>query len=310
MVTALFTGGDDCGLSYRNVRDAKDGPLRSARFRMEYLWRFFEPYADKDFKSELRTEFDARYWEMYLTVSLILAGYEVTCPKPAGPDVGIRYKGKRIWFEATSPNRGTPGRSDYVEDTGDGSVPEDKIILRYLNSISTKYKEQYANWLKKGVVSADDAFVIAINPWAIPFDQFDGSPPRILQAAYTAGPPYTVEVDPKTMKMVRASYPLREAIKKGKNERGEDIEVTTGVFQSKEYAGLSGLLCCRVDAANSYGELGGNFQLAPNPYAAAPLPADFRLIGTYYDVKKGGNGHQITPTQWPRCILGRQTIEP
>ncbi|MET4279345.1 hypothetical protein ABIB68_007205 [Bradyrhizobium sp. F1.2.2] len=68
MTTALFSGGDDCGFSYRSIRDAKDGSLRSARFRMEYLWRFFEPPADKDFKSELRTEFNALYWEMYLTV--------------------------------------------------------------------------------------------------------------------------------------------------------------------------------------------------------------------------------------------------
>ena len=37
-------------------------------------------------------------------------------------------------------------------------MPEDKITLRYLNSISTKYDEQYANWLKKGIVSDKDAF--------------------------------------------------------------------------------------------------------------------------------------------------------
>jgi hypothetical protein len=103
---------------------------------------------------------------MYLTCSLIFAGHVVTCPKP-GPDVGIMYKGRRIWFEAMSPTPGKPGSPEYVGGPVKGPVPEEKIILRYLNSISTKHNEQYANWLKKGIVSEKDAFVIAINPWAI-----------------------------------------------------------------------------------------------------------------------------------------------
>ena len=88
-------------VAYRNIRDSKDGVLYRAKHHCEYLWIFFKHYADPDFRTELRNEFDARYWEMYLTVSLILAGFSVTCPKP-GPDVGIIYKGKRIWFEAVT----------------------------------------------------------------------------------------------------------------------------------------------------------------------------------------------------------------
>ena len=140
---------------------------------------------------------DARYWEMYLTTSLILAGYAVTCPKP-GPDVGIIYKGQRIWFEATCPTRGADGSPDQIpemkvaalgEEPVVYDVPNDKIILRYLNSISGKYKDQYANWLKKGIVSEKDAFVIAVNPREIPFEYADTSPPRILRAGYTVGAP-------------------------------------------------------------------------------------------------------------------------
>jgi hypothetical protein len=100
--------------------------------------------------------------------------------KRPGPDVGIMYEGRRIWFEATSPTCGTPGSPDYAGGPIEGPVPEEKIILRYLNSISTKHKDQYANWVKKGIVFEKDAFVIAINPWAIPWDHRDGDPPRIL----------------------------------------------------------------------------------------------------------------------------------
>jgi hypothetical protein len=149
MHSPLFTNDEATEPAYRNIRDAKDGPLYSARCHCEYLWIFFERHADPEFRRELRSNFNARYWEMYLTVSLILAGYEVTCPKP-GPDVGIIYKGKRIWFEAVSPNPGKPGSPDYIAQPAMGEVfdvPNEKIVLRYLNGISEKYDRQYANWL-------------------------------------------------------------------------------------------------------------------------------------------------------------------
>ena len=103
MRTPLFTNDEASEPGYRNVRDAKDGPLYAARVHCEYFWFLFQRYADSEFRVELRSNFNARYWEMYLTTSFILAGCDVTCPKP-GPDVGIIHKGKRIWFEAVSPN--------------------------------------------------------------------------------------------------------------------------------------------------------------------------------------------------------------
>jgi hypothetical protein len=299
MTTALFTDGEASDPGYRNIRDAKDRPLKSARWHCEYLWILFQYHADNDFRVQLRSNFDARYWEMYLTMSFIFAGYAVTSPKPEGPDVGIIHRGQRIWFEATSPTCGVPGKPDSIGEAVEGEVPEEKIILRYLNSISTKY-EQYLNWLKKGIVSDKDAFVIAINPWAIPFDHTDADPPRILQAGYTVGAPY-VEVDPKVMKPVGSGYYFRDFIEKAPKPAGagekakEGAKVPTGVFQLKEYAGLSALLCSRVEVINHRGEMGEDFQLAPTPHAAMPLPESFRLRGVYYDVKGVESGYQVTP---------------
>jgi len=88
-------------------------------------------------------------------------------------------------------------------------VPNEKILLRYLNSISVKYNEQYANWLKKRTVSDKDAFVIAVNP----------------------------------------------------------------------------------------GEMGDDFQLAPNPHARVPFPEGFRLRGMYYEAKTVEGGYDVTPVR-------------
>ncbi len=144
MASPLFTDDNATDPAYRNVREAKSGPLYNARSHCEYLWIFFERHADPEFLKEFRSNFQARYWEMFLTVSFTLAGYEVTCPKP-GPDVGIIFRGQRIWFEAVSPTPGQPDSPDYIARPADGTVsnvPNDKMVLRYLNSISEKYERQ------------------------------------------------------------------------------------------------------------------------------------------------------------------------
>jgi hypothetical protein len=175
------------------------------------------------------------------------------------------------------------------------------MVLRYLNSISEKYERQYANWLAKGHVSKDDAFVIAINPRNIPFESGDTEPPRILQAGYTVGPLYVV-IDRATGSAVRTGYHYRGHIEKsGKVDAASDTKkeapkVTTGVFQDRKHDGLSALLCSRVDAANRPGEMGDDFQLAPNPHAVVPLPESFRLRGIYYETKIEGTEYRVTPT--------------
>jgi hypothetical protein len=226
----------------------------------------------------------------------------VTCPKP-GPDVGIMYRGKRIWFEAVSPGPGDPGKPDYVAAPKEGevyNVPNEKMVLRYLNSISEKYERKYANWIEKGHVSKEDAFVIALNPRRIPFDSADTNPPRILQAAYTLGPQY-LTLDKTTAQIVGSGYHFRGSIRKAAKTDDADgaskggTEIPTGVFQDGQHNGLSALLCSRAEIANHRGELDGDYQLAPNPHANVALPATFRFRGIYYAVEQGGDGYNVIP---------------
>jgi len=113
--SALFAEGGATDPSYINVRDARNAHAENIRTNCQEFWEVYEPYADKEFLTEIRSNFDARYWEMYLTTYLLREGYEVYAPKP-GPDVGIRYKGCRIWFEATCPERGADDNPDQVPD--------------------------------------------------------------------------------------------------------------------------------------------------------------------------------------------------
>ncbi len=287
----LFTDDPATDLAYIHTRAAENEHSKKCRENCERLWEQYEPYADPEFRIELRNNFDARYWEMYLTTTLSGLGYQVCCPKP-GPDVGIEIEGLRIWFEATSPDRGQDGSRDQVPEVTYGgeayNVPNEKMILRYLNSISTK-KVQHEGWLKKGWVNTEDAFVIALNPRGLGHDIGDGVPPRILQAAFAVANPYAT-IDTNTLKQVGSGYHFRDAIKKASG-----ASVATGVFQKKTYAALSGLLCSRIDVANQPQEMGKDFQLVPNPHATVMLPQDFGLPGTFFRVEHKGDGYDVTP---------------
>jgi hypothetical protein len=284
----LFMDGAAEDISYSNVRDH----MEKERRYCEDLWEVFEPYSDREFLIEIRKNFDARYWEMYLTAFLIREGYDVTAPKP-GPDVGIRYRGCRIWFEATCPERGAHTNPDQVPEIKFAEpgevpvmrdVPERQILLRYLNSISSKQR-QHSSWLNGGIVAPEDSFVIAINPRRLRREFVDSDPPRILQAAYAVGPPY-VAVDGHTGKPVEVGYQFRNTIK-----RSAGAEVTAGVFLLNEYAGVSALLRSRVDVANQPEIMGADFQLVENRRATAPLPDMFRLRGTFFRIDRSADGY-------------------
>ena len=67
--------------AYINTRDLDNYYARKSRENYERFWKMYEPYADPEFLTEIRNYFDARYWEMYLTTSLIDQGYKVSMPE-------------------------------------------------------------------------------------------------------------------------------------------------------------------------------------------------------------------------------------
>src|SRR5260370_41484178 len=136
--------------------------------------------------------------------------------------------------------------------------------------------------MSKGSVTSNDDCVIAWNPRNITFEYADTQPPRILLGAYAVGLLY-VNIDRETGKAVSTGYHFRDHIVKtpkrdaiNEEAKKPPAKVTTGVFQDKKHDALSGLLCSRVDAANRRGEIGEDFQLAPNPHASVPHPESFR----------------------------------
>ena len=77
----------------------------------------------------------------------------MSCPKP-GPDIVLERDGRRVWVEAVVATNGIPGRPDsIVEPNPDasGRIPEEKLVLRYANAISEKYRK-YRGYLREGII--------------------------------------------------------------------------------------------------------------------------------------------------------------
>jgi type I restriction enzyme S subunit len=186
--------------------------------------------------TEIRREFNARFWEMYLTCALLERasefGYSLSCPKRKDgcPDILLELKGERIWIEAVAATNGEAGRPDslvepriptiVVGDRADeqqemdlpiepgaaesGKIPEGKIVLRYTTAIREKYMK-YLHYRRKGIVRKDDAYVVAVNKSGLAYRWASAAIdlPRFLKAVYPIGE-LEVLIDKKARKVVGA----------------------------------------------------------------------------------------------------------
>ena len=162
---SLFTNSYDApSPEYKYVLNAADERSQEVKAHCEDLWCDFSECADKQFLAEFPLHFHQRWFEMYLTVSLIRMGLPVECPKP-GPDILLRLNGVRIWVEAVCATEGLPGKPDSVPPTEyvkAQEVPIKQYVTRICNSLDEKQRK-LREYEKKGIVNCGDHQVIAIN---------------------------------------------------------------------------------------------------------------------------------------------------
>lgn len=155
------------------------------RQHCERLWRVFHPFAEPQFLTEFPLHFHQRWFEMYLTVTLLERGADVQPTAPPGPDILVIADGRRIWIEAVCGTGGQPGLPDSVVQGSDVRVPWDKIALRVRSSIEEK-KNKYEKYLQEGYVAADDSLLVALNVYEIPYALSD-TPRYIFRALFGVG---------------------------------------------------------------------------------------------------------------------------
>ncbi|GFK35397.1 hypothetical protein [Vibrio cholerae] len=228
--------------SYKNLRDGSDPAEIAGKELTETLWKQFEPFSDVNFTEELAIDFDARFWEMDLTVELLKQGLDVSCPKP-GPDVCVINKDQRIWFEAICPKAGS-GADEVPSPMVGGitKVPEDQIKLRYTSAIQEKFKK-YERYCEKGTIEKDEPYIIAINSCQIPSARADFNPPRIVRTVFPIGGE-VLTVNRSTGEAT-VGFEFSATVQKAS---GTEIDIQ--YFIDPKYSGISGILFSYSDCCN------------------------------------------------------------
>ncbi|MGH7215663.1 MAG: hypothetical protein ACREIG_00350, partial [Nitrospiraceae bacterium] len=146
------------------------------------------------------------------------------------------------------------------------SIPTEQILLRFTHALDEKRKK-YAAAMDKGIVSAEDHYVLAVNSRRIRHAPYGNSMPYFIQAFLPFGP-LTVEVDTKTFELKNPFYPYRPEVSKVNGS-----PVSTRAFLDEEASFCSAVLHSGVDCANHPDKLGDEFSVLHNPRARRPLDA-------------------------------------
>ena len=265
--------------SYENLRDGTNPAEIAGKELTEALWEQFQPFSDVNFSEELAIDFDARFWEMDLTVELLKQGLDVSCPKP-GPDVCVTDKGQRLWFEAICPKAGS-GADEVPSPMVGGitKVPEDQIKLRYTSAIQEKFTK-YAKYCAKGIIGKDEPYVIAINSCQIPSARADFHPPRIVRTVFPIGGE-VLKVNRGTGETT-VSFEFSATVQKAS---GTEIDIQ--YFIDPKYSGISGILfsysdCCNRPASQN------DWVFIHNPLASNPVEHGLVSCALEYTATESG----------------------
>jgi hypothetical protein len=258
----FFQNGEAKDKAYTNVRDLDVPQCQNARDFIFELWKIYEPFADKHFLSDAKNHFLQRFWEMYLTVTLIHHGYDIKRVSDEGPEFYISLKNKRIWVEAVAPG---PGEGkDHVPEFEPGgearSVPTEKILLRFTHALAEK-RLKLIEAIEKGIITSGDSYLLAINCRGIPHAAYGNTMPYYIQALLPFGP-LAVTFDTTTGNIVNSFYQYREVVSK---LNGKDIPTTA--FLDSKFIGISAVLNSAVDCVNHPDNLGEDFSMLHNPIA-------------------------------------------
>ena len=288
----------DASTAYRNIKAAPEGSTGGLiRNGLEELWKRYEPYADGAFAHEFAVHPDHRFWEMYLTISLLNVRKNLrrreqvtSAERDEGPDICITKGSRRIWIEAVAPGPGDDGKPDRVPDfwqpTPDEAqkFPDRQIELRITSSLLKK-RDAFARYRDNGIIGEKDSYIVAISGGQFAAQAFGRWLPHGISAVYPFGREIT-ELDPETAKL-RSRYEYAGEIARTK---GGPIPRTA--FQHQHFAGVSGLIWSLRSIGNFLGQR-HDFAYIHNQVAERPIPRRWiRWADQYFSDEEGKTLHK------------------
>jgi len=278
---------------YEKLRISKHPTAKKSREITNQLWKKYKDYADKNFKQEIKNDFHARFWEMYLACILLQNGFFLQKHK-GGPDILFKYNNQKIWVEATAPS---PGESeDRVPEIEYNSFvaqkhPEENIILRYRSAIEEKYNK-FLDYKNNKLISENDSYSIAINSSKIGLHRYGEAMPNTMPEIFKAVLPighFQVFINKNNLKIEESNFAFREKITK---KSGAAVE--TDIFLNPHYKGLSRILFSHTSVWDYQNLEGEDLLFIHNPYAINPVDKGFFKVGKEFIVKDSEDEINIT----------------
>lgn len=240
---------------------------------IEKVYDYF-PDSEEKIAGELKKNFSNFIWVIQLLNLFHSQGRKIIKPQAEGPDIILEIENRRIIIECVQPDnweKNPPLDGHY------SSFHEEEKILRYTSAIKDK-SEQYQKWLKKGIISPTDSFLIAISGEKQSLVDVYTECPDIVKAIYPLGRSfYSAPLDNPDNFTV--SYERRtEVIKSNQSS------IPTDSFLNDSYSYVSGIIF------NPYGILlnldcdGKNYIVINNYAAKNPFPSDLIKGSVYHFV--------------------------
>lgn len=262
--------------------------------------------ADSNFINELCSGSENRFWsrvsEALLSARLKKIGL-IPISSQGGPDYYVLDNGRKVWIEVICPEAtGLPTEWTEAEMGNAISFPHEQILLRWTSAIKEKAEKllgsldgKVTGYIEKGIVSIDDAYVIAVNGRKLRsgnlFPELYGIShfPFAVEAVFAVGP-YQIKIDRNTLKQTGNGHQHRPLIEKLK---GKPVPAYT--FLDARFQPISAIWAVDIDGKSAIGKSEPMAVVhnpnADNPISTGFLPAHDEYVATpitieEYELKK------------------------
>ncbi|MFK8137784.1 MAG: hypothetical protein AB8E15_05415 [Bdellovibrionales bacterium] len=252
---------------------------------VEKLWIDFKGICEskKEFLAQIKIDFFARCWELYLGYNFIQNSEAEVIPKNKtdGPDFNIKVNDQLIYVEAICPKNSIEVKAAYDNQRKVGramSPPDEEKRLIITGALSTKI-QQYHERIEKELVNPDTPYIIAINAGNITFADYE----LLISILFEVGDQY-IEIARGTTEVVGQGFKVKEPIT-GFKDKNLKEEIPANLFFSEYGQCISGIIFSSKNILNAPPDIGSDLLFVPNPFAANKVEGSLFEVGAEYVIR-------------------------
>jgi len=264
--------------------------------------------ADPKYLIEITSGSDGKFWSCLSEAFIYQRIKHLDMPRRTnlgeGPDFLVQRGNKKVWIEVVCPEpSGVP--TDWLDTRVNHAVsaPNDAILLRWTAAIKEKTEKlvgradaKVKGYLRTGVISGDDAYVIAVNGCRMrngPFPALHGISqfPYAVEAVFPVGP-YQIRIDRDSLKTIGDGHQIRFHVSKPNRS-----EVPTHAFLDTTFRPVSAVWAVDFNGTSFIG-IPEPSALVFNPNAVQPLERGLLMADDEFIAVRTDDAYTLTRHGW------------